>query len=158
MEGRERGEVVDRPLDVGRDDGRAVEPVPAVDDAVPDRLRLRQAADRVERRADRRFVVGRAAGLPDPLDGAGGVHVARPRVDELVLQRRGPGVQHEDRAVHGATAAVVAGSVCAWMAVMAIVFTMSRTRAPLDRSLIGLFRPCSTGPIASAFEERCTAL
>ena len=46
----------------------------------------------------------------------------------------------------------------AWIAVIATVFTMSSTRAPRDRSLIGLRRPCSTGPIATAPALRCTAL
>ena len=46
----------------------------------------------------------------------------------------------------------------AWMAVMATVLTMSRTVAPRDRSLTGLFRPCSTGPTATAPAERWTAL
>ena len=41
---------------------------------------------------------------------------------------------------------------------MATVFTMSATRAPRDRSLTGLFRPCSTGPMATAPALRCTAL
>ena len=36
------------------------------------------------------------------------------------------------------------------MAVIAIVLTMSVTVAPRDRSLTGLFRPCSTGPTATA--------
>ena len=40
---------------------------------------------------------------------------------------------------------------------MATVFTMSETRAPRLRSLIGLFKPCSTGPIATAPALRCTA-
>ena len=41
---------------------------------------------------------------------------------------------------------------------MATVLTMSATSAPRDRSFTGLFRPCSTGPIAIAFALRCTAL
>lgn len=41
---------------------------------------------------------------------------------------------------------------------MATVFTMSPTRAPRDRSLTGLRRPCRTGPTAIAPAERCTAL
>ena len=46
----------------------------------------------------------------------------------------------------------------AWIAVIATVLTMSSTSAPRDRSLTGLFRPCSTGPIAIAPALRCTAL
>ena len=38
---------------------------------------------------------------------------------------------------------------------IATVFTMSATSAPRDRSLTGLARPCSTGPMATA--RRCTA-
>jgi len=45
-----------------------------------------------------------------------------------------------------------------WMAVIATVLTMSATRAPRDRSLTGLFKPCRIGPIATAFALRCTAL
>ena len=41
---------------------------------------------------------------------------------------------------------------------IATVLTMSSTNAPRDRSLTGLFRPCSTGPIAMAPALRCTAL
>ena len=32
------------------------------------------------------------------------------------------------------------------------------TVAPRDRSLTGLFNPCSTGPTATAPADRCTAL
>ena len=46
----------------------------------------------------------------------------------------------------------------AWMAVIATVLTISETSAPRDRSFTGLFRPCSTGPIATAPALRCTAL
>jgi hypothetical protein len=47
---------------------------------------------------------------------------------------------------------------CACIAVMTTVFTISTTFAPLLRSFTGLFSPCSTGPIATAFELLCTAL
>ena len=47
---------------------------------------------------------------------------------------------------------------CAWIAVIATVLMMSRTVAPRDRSLTGFRRPCRTGPTATAFAERCTAL
>ena len=46
----------------------------------------------------------------------------------------------------------------AWIAVMAMVLTMSRTEAPRDRSLTGLRSPWRIGPTASAPAERCTAL
>ncbi len=44
------------------------------------------------------------------------------------------------------------------MAVIATVLTMSVTVHPRLRSLTGLFRPCMTGPIATAPDVRCTAL
>src|SRR5699024_6497559 len=44
------------------------------------------------------------------------------------------------------------------MAVMATVLTMSSTVVPRERSLTGLFRPCSTGPTATAPADCCTAL
>ena len=47
---------------------------------------------------------------------------------------------------------------CAWIAVITTVLTMSCTRQPRLRSLTGWLRPCSTGPMATAPEERCTAL
>ena len=43
-------------------------------------------------------------------------------------------------------------------AVIATVLTMSSTRAPRERSLTGLRSPWSTGPIATAWALRCTAL
>ena len=44
------------------------------------------------------------------------------------------------------------------MAVIATVLTMSVTVHPRLRSFTGLRSPCSTGPIATAFAERWTAL
>ena len=87
--------------------------------------------------------------LPDPLDEPARERLGRLDVDELVLHRRRARVDDEDDA-HEASAA--------WIAVIATVFTMSCTRAPRERSLMGLLRPCSTGPIATAPDERCTAL
>jgi MFS superfamily sulfate permease-like transporter len=46
----------------------------------------------------------------------------------------------------------------AWMAVSAMVNTMSSTSAPRDRSLTGLRRPCSIGPTETTLALRCTAL
>ena len=46
----------------------------------------------------------------------------------------------------------------AWMAVRAMVKTMSSTNAPLDRSLTGFFKPCNIGPMEMTSAERCTAL
>ena len=50
------------------------------------------------------------------------------------------------------------GAEAAWMAVSAMVNTMSSTSAPRDRSLTGLRRPCSIGPTESTLALRCTAL
>src|SRR5690625_3028450 len=44
------------------------------------------------------------------------------------------------------------------MAVMATVLTISSTVVPRDKSFTGLFRPCSTGPTATAPADCCTAL
>src|SRR3954463_16479412 len=73
-------------------------------------------------------------------------------IDHPVLQRGGSAVEDQHRARHGATRG------CAWIAVIATVFTMSCTVAPRERSLTGLRRPCSTGPMATAPALRCTAL
>jgi len=43
---------------------------------------------------------------------------------------------------------------CAWIAVMATVFTMSVTVAPRLRSLTGRLSPCMTGPMATALADR----
>ena len=73
--------------------------------------------------------------------------------DEPELSTRtGPGA-HAARRLERSSS-----SACAWTAVMATVLTMSSTRAPRDRSLTGLRRPCSTGPMATAWALRCTAL
>ena len=53
---------------------------------------------------------------------------------------------------------VVIVVLCAWIAVNAIVNTMSSTSAPRDRSLTGLRRPCSIGPTETTLALRCTAL
>ena len=89
--------------------------------------------------AQRLGVVGHPAGLADPLDDPGGVAGAVRHVQQLVLQRRGTGVEHQREPGHEASA-------WAWIAVIATVETMSSTSAPRDRSLTGLARPCSTGP------------
>src|SRR6478735_3632990 len=96
-----------------------------------------------------------AAGFADALDGAAGLLLTGLGHDELVLQRRRPGVEHED----GSGGVGHARSCCwAWTAVMATVLTMSSTSAPRERSLTGLRRPCRTGPIATAWALRWTAL
>ncbi len=87
----------------------------------------------------------------DPVQQPGREHLAvsAPHLQQLVLDGRRAGVDDQHR-LHRAT--------CAWIAVMATVFTMSATSAPRDRSLTGLARPCSTGPMATAPALRCTAL
>ena len=67
----------------------------------------------------------------------------------------------DEPALTTSTYAVIAGPAdidWAWIAVIATVFTMSRTVAPRDRSFTGLRSPCRIGPTASAPAERCTAL
>src|SRR5690606_29071004 len=100
------------------------------------------------------------AGHPDPLDDAIRVHRAVVDVEQAVLDRARAHVEHEDVADHCSPPAWIAviASVPAWIAVIAIVFTMSRTSAPRERSLMGFASPCSTGPMATAPAERCTAL
>ena len=73
---------------------------------------------------------------------------------EVGEEREAPERVEELRAgrVHGAYAPR------AWMAVIATVLTMSVTVQPRLRSFTGLRSPCSTGPIATACAERCTAL
>jgi len=46
----------------------------------------------------------------------------------------------------------------AWMAVRAMVNTMSSTSAPRDKSFTGLRKPCNMGPTDTTLAERCTAL
>ena len=43
------------------------------------------------------------------------------------------------------------------MAVSAMVKTMSSTKAPRDKSLTGLRKPCNIGPTDTTLAERCTA-
>ena len=87
----------------------------------------------------------RSAGFADFFDEPAGQRFER-GVEEPVLDRRRAAVQDEDHALP------------AWMAVIAMVLTMSATVAPRDRSLTGFRRPCMTGPIATAPAERWTAL
>src|SRR5690606_32210250 len=183
---REHREVVDVDLDEVVDERRGEEPSAAVDDAVPDRdgrLLLERGAvlrERVEHgleavgvvvdTADRvvlgrrgrlcpvvavlRHLVHRAPlALADALDEARREAPLGLDVDQLVLERRRTAVADEDHAHERS-----APSACAWIAVIATVLTMSSTSAPRDGSLMGLFSPCRTGPIATAPAERCTAL
>ena len=128
------------------------------------------------------LMLDETGGVTDALDDALGDGVAGLGVDELVLDGGGTGVNDENGGRGHAFAFRVVGlgekdeagarlrlmvtgprglvpvQPWAWTAVRATVLTMSSTRAPRDRSLTGLLRPCSTGPTASAPEERWTAL
>ena len=178
---RERHQLADLLEHVVVDDGRPREAVAAVHHPVPHReRRLGQPAGALERRehpVQRHGVVGDlprlgqrlgaggavnepALVLADPLHQPGRAHpLARAvrQVEELVLQRRRPGVEHED-GDHAGSPFPAAARFCACTAVIATVLTMSGTSAPRDRSFTGLLSPCSTGPIATAPAERCTAL
>ena len=167
---REVCEVLDVDLDQRRHDRRLEEALAAVHDAVPDRgervlvearpLRFERVEHHPERRrvlrdgerglprAARPRVADVPGALADALDQPGGKRRLARSVDQLVLERRRAAVDHQHRA----------HEIAAWIAVIATVLTMSSTSAPRDRSLIGLRRPCSTGPIATAPALRCTAL
>src|SRR5699024_12379350 len=101
------------------------------------------------------------AGLADALDQPAGGDRPGDRIDQSVFDRRRSGVDHQYVCAHrpsSPAAASSAATCCACTAVMATVLTMSVTVAPRDRSLTGRRSPCSTGPIAIAPAERCTAL
>ncbi len=180
----------DEPLDLGEhgvvDDGRLGEGLPAVHHPVPDRGQFRRVqteavlgellgdglqggvviGDRpaaLPALAARRGVLEPGGLLTDTFDKTHRQPAAVAHVEQLVLQRRGAGVQDEDTGrAHWAVAFSLGDGDgdgdWAWIAVMATVLTMSWTRAPRDRSLTGLRRPWSTGPTAIAPAERCTAL
>jgi hypothetical protein len=81
--------------------------------------------------------------------------------EEPELDRRAAGVQHQyfhEHSLAWRRAQACAAAFCAWMAVMVTVLTMSVTVQPRLRSFTGLFRPWSTGPMATAPALRCTAL
>lgn len=44
------------------------------------------------------------------------------------------------------------------MALIKTVLIISSTKAPLLKSLMGLFKPCKIGPIATALALRCTVI
>ena len=120
------------------DHHRVCEARAPVDDAVGDQLDSGRV-ELAQRRGHGRLVIGDAARLADPLDEAVRERLAPLEVDQPVLQRRRAAVEDED-----------AQASCAWIAVIATVFTMSATVAPRERSFTGLRSPCSTGPIATA--------
>ncbi len=106
VQGRKRTQRFDAGDDGVVDEHGRREVGPAVDDAVPHGTQLhRREVDAVVAEPcchllDGGRVVGdAAAALADALDGAAGGDLARLGHDELVLQRRRPGVEHEDRAV-----------------------------------------------------------
>jgi hypothetical protein len=164
---REHRQLVDVDLDEIVDERRAEEAGAALDDAVPHRRRrgLDQRRtvllERVEHHAEAGGVVGdrqfaRVIGIPtlwqpsrspaDALDETRRERRLGLDVDELILERRGAAVDDED----DGHALIPCCWFCAWIAVMAIVLTMSSTSAPRDRSLMGLLSPWSTGPMATA--------
>src|SRR4051812_34537341 len=130
------------------DDRRLVQIRPAVHHAMPHRDQaVNVAGQLVEHDSHCRRVVRNlsvADAFDDPIDRL----LARIRINHSVFERRRARVEYED----------AAHRPCAWIAVIATVLTMSSTKAPRDRSLTGLFSPCSTGPIAIAPALRCTAL
>ena len=81
-----------------------------------------------------------------------GAEVERVRAATELVKQRAPDLPVAGPIQYDAAAAAP------WIAVIAMVFTMSRTRAPRDRSLTGFARPWSTGPMATAPALRCTAL
>ena len=89
--------------------------------------------------------------LTDAIQAAATQYLSVRHVDDAVLNGGTSGI--DDQNVHAPAA-----RSCAWMAVIATVLTISATVQPRLRSLTGLLRPCSTGPMATAFAERCTAL
>ncbi len=147
-------ELADHPDQGVVDAGRFGEDVAAVHDPMTDRV------DRPVEPVDlRNHLTQRGRMVEHLLDDAAGEAFAGVGVDELVLDRRAAGVEHEHQHRRPQARSVLAArSAPTWMAVMAIVLTMSVTVAPRDRSLTGLLRPCSTGPTATAPAERCTAL
>src|SRR5690554_780047 len=211
---RQVGEFVDLTLDLVGDESRLGEARSPVHDPMADRGERVLGAQVVENLAHSGGVVGCfAVGFPDAFDQPAHGGLAGVEVDQLVLDRGGPGVDDED--LHrGCSVGASAGSAgldeldplerpdpvgasagspgldqldplncsaglgsryaCslrsratrppgfsrawAWIAVMATVLTMSCTRAPRERSLMGLRSPCSTGPMAMAPALRCTAL
>ncbi len=147
----ERDEPADHFDHVVVDSGRLGEHVTAVHHPMPDRFDLSaQSFHLCDNVAERRGMVG------DFFDDATRQAFAAVGVDDLVLDRRAAGVEHEHQ--HRQTVTLQARSAPTWMAVITIVLTMSVTVAPRDRSLTGLLSPWSTGPTATAPAERCTAL
>ena len=93
--------------------------------------------------------------LADPLDEPDGRRVPVSASTRLYFSDEEPALTTRTEVAHAGRHRL---DVCAWMAVIATVLTMSRTVAPRERSLTGLRRPCRTGPTATAPAERCTAL
>src|SRR4029453_9274875 len=137
------------------------------DGSQPNRVKINTSGRKLLRHCPHRRVMisNCTTRLTDPLDDALGLHLGGLRHHQLILQRRGAGIQDQDRCFAHPGAPAAAGwassaclMACAWIAVIATVFTMSDISAPRDRSLTGLRSPCSTGPIATALALRCTAL
>ena len=150
--GRERGELLDPGLHGVVDQGRLHEARAAVHDPVADGVdRCGPGPPRMRRAPPGgRDVLGPGSPIRSTMPSA----LTAPDIGSTTWY-----LSDDDPAFSTNTDRMpLIGSSCAWIAVIAIVLTMSRTRAPRDRSLIGFARPCSTGPIATAPAERCTAL
>ena len=90
--------------------------------------------------------------FPNPVEEAGGDDGEIGSLEDLILNRTAFRVDHHDFQLPAPF------SCCAWMAVIATVFTMSVTVAPRLRSFTGRLSPCMTGPMAAALADRWTAL
>ena len=88
-----------------------------------------------------------ALALPDPFQQPGGEDREVGGLEYFVLDRGASRIDDHD--LHEPDPLS-----CAWMAVMATVFTMSVTVAPRLRSLTGRLSPCMTGPMATALADR----
>ena len=171
------GQPFDRPDDLHGHQGRCAEPLAAVHHPVsgrvdrPSRQHLLQVGIHLLqcRGVIRDPRTRHADPLHQSLGEDGLVRLGAVVVDlpHLVLQGGGAGVDDQDE--HGGPFRQAEWGCCdccdcwdywdcAWMAVMATVFTMSSTVQPRERSFTGLFRPCSTGPTATAPADCCTAL
>ncbi len=165
---REWHDALDLGLDGVIDDRRVTQVRAAVHDAVADCDEVTQpgaaGVELAQHELEGRAVVGEVGGhldgrlarnvvpqsrarLPDPLDESPRGDGAVGGIDQLVLQARRPGVDHQDVRHSGLTC-------CAWMAVMATVLMMSGTVQPRERSFTGRRSPWRTGPIATAAADR----
>lgn len=78
--------------------------------------------------------------------------------DPSLIEREGRGHRVATSSRPGLTYLPAPAALMAWTAVMHTVLTTSSTVQPRERSLTGLARPCSTGPMAMPPVDCCTAL